>query len=399
MREMIRAAFVIARRDFSATVLSRTFLLFLLGPFFPVIMVLIFGAATAPIGAADRPTVAVIAPAGEFQQLELARNRLQDTFGAIAMINLQRIEPTGQPQQAMRVLQSQKPAFAAVLEGGLAHPRMIGTVRPQSGTAKQMRLFIAEARKSSGSGAAVNLPVLLTSPSPTAPSAGGTQTAHAGQALLFLLTLLLAGMLLSQLVEEKSNKVIEVLAAAVPIDAVFLGKLLAMLSASLVGIAVWASVAVGAILIFAPNGLGGLPVPAIGWPLFILLGVIYFAMSYLLLGSIFLGIGGHASSAREVQTLSMPVTMAQVVIFAVASIAVGDPDSNRALAAAIFPLSSPYVMIARAAELPGIWPHVVALAWQLLWIVLLLNLVSRIFRKSVLKSGPVRSKGRKAARA
>ena len=76
---------------------------------------------------------------------------------------------------------------------------MIGTVRPQSGTAKQMRLFIAEARKSSGSGSAVNLPVLLTSPSPTVPSAGGTQTAHAGQALLFLLTLLLAGMLLSQL--------------------------------------------------------------------------------------------------------------------------------------------------------------------------------------------------------
>ena len=41
-------------------------------------------------------------------------------------------------------------------------------------------------------------------------------------------------------------------------------------------------------------------------------------MSYLLLGAIFLGIGAHASSAREVQTLSMPVTMAQVVIFALA---------------------------------------------------------------------------------
>ena len=39
-------------------------------------------------------------------------------------------------------------------------------------------------------------------------------------------------------------------------------------------------------------------------------------MSYLLLGSIFLGIGAQASTAREVQTLSMPVTMAQVVIFA-----------------------------------------------------------------------------------
>ncbi len=337
MREMIRAAFVIARRDFSATVLSRTFLLFLLGPFFPVIMVLIFGAATAPIGAADRPTVAVIAPASEFQQLEQARDRLQDTFGAIAMINLQRVEPTGQPQQAMRVLQSQKPAFAAVLEGGLAHPRMIGTVRPQSGTAKQMRLFIAEARKSSGSGAAVNLPVLLTSPSPTAPSRRRHPDRACGPGFAVPPDPAARRHAAVPAVEEKSNKVIEVLAAAVPIDAIFLGKLLAMLAASLVGIAVWASVAVGAILIFAPNGLGGLPVPAVGWPLFILLGVVYFAMSYLLLGSIFLGIGGQASSAREVQTLSMPVTMAQVVIFAVASIAVGDPDSNRALAAADLP--------------------------------------------------------------
>ena len=36
--EMIRAAFVIARRDFTATVLRKTFLLFLLGPLFPVLM-------------------------------------------------------------------------------------------------------------------------------------------------------------------------------------------------------------------------------------------------------------------------------------------------------------------------------------------------------------------------
>ena len=34
--ETVRAAFVIARRDFSATVLSKTFLFFLLGPLFPL---------------------------------------------------------------------------------------------------------------------------------------------------------------------------------------------------------------------------------------------------------------------------------------------------------------------------------------------------------------------------
>jgi len=53
--------------------------------------------------------------------------------------------------------------------------------------------------------------------------------------IVAVVTVLLAGMLLSNLVEEKSNKVIEVLAAAIPVDAIFLGKLFAMLGVSLVG--------------------------------------------------------------------------------------------------------------------------------------------------------------------
>ena len=57
--------------------------------------------------------------------------------------------------------------------------------------------------------------------------------------VLFLLTILLSGMLLSQLIDEKANKIIEILAAAVPVDAIFLGKLFAMLAMSLLGIAVW----------------------------------------------------------------------------------------------------------------------------------------------------------------
>ena len=40
---------------------------------------------------------------------------------------------------------------------------------------------------------------------------GQVLTAQAGQLLLFLLTMLLAGMVLSNLVEEKANKIIEIL--------------------------------------------------------------------------------------------------------------------------------------------------------------------------------------------
>jgi ABC-2 type transport system permease protein len=48
------------------------------------------------------------------------------------------------------------------------------------------------------------------------------------------------------------------------------------------------------------------------------------------------------------------------------------------------------VMLARAAELPEVWPHAAALLWQALWVGLILRLGARMFRKTVLKSGPQR---------
>jgi len=111
-------------------------------------------------------------------------------------------------------------------------------------------------------------------------------------------------------------------------------------------------------------------------------------MNYLILGALFLSIGAQASTAREVQILSMPVTFAQVLIFGLAAIAIGAPNSPGAIGAAIFPLSSPLVMLARAAELPDLGAHALALAWQALWVGVILAIGARLFRRRVLQSGP-----------
>jgi ABC-2 type transport system permease protein len=279
-----------------------------------------------------------------------------------------------------------------VLEGGLERPRYTGSVQPGADTAAQLRLIIEDARRSGANEPArpATLQLSIAERSSGAMASHRALTAQAGQMILFLLTILLAGMLLSQLIEEKSSKVIEVLAAAVPIDSIFLGKLVAMLLMSLIGIAVWTGAGAAAIAFWSERGTSGIAPPAVGWPAFLALCFLYFAMSYLLLGSVFLAIGAQASTVREVQTLSMPVTMAQVVIFALAATAIGKPDSPAALGAALFPLSSPYVMIARAAELPQIWPHALTLAWQLVWVLLILRLGASLFRRSVLNSGPAR---------
>lgn len=403
MSRLVEGAMVIARRDFTATVLSRSFLFFLLAPLFPIAVGLIFGSLTANAARTiEPPAIAVVGGVEDFRYLAEARARLTATLPDTPFITLRRVAPSGDPGQRGELLRSSESPVIAILEGGFEHPRLFGSIDPQGTVASQTALLVDQARmaKSLGGDRRI-LPLVVARTSEPSQPLGGQRaiTAQGAQAILFVLTILLSTMLLSQLIEEKSNKIIEVLAAAVPVSAIFLGKLLAMLAVSFVGIGVWTSAGALAVASLSERGLDILPPPAVGWPIFLIFALLYFAMSYLLLGAIFLGIGGQAATAREVQTLSMPVTMGQVVIFAIAALAVGDPDGPRTLAAAAFPLSSPYVMLARAAERPELWPHFVALAWQILWVAIFVTIAARLFRKSVLKSGPDRSRRRQAKRA
>ena len=388
MRRFIRSAFVIARRDFAATVLSKTFIFFLLGPLFP----LLFGGIFAGIGTnvanqAKRPVVAVIAPRAEVARLNAARDRLADAVGQDPLVELVGYPPESDlPAQQKRLLATRQPPVRAVLSGGLDHPQLVGALAADPGTTNQLRLMIDSARAPESDDS--DLQVTNVAASTGTIERDRALTAQLAQVALFLLTLMLSTMVLSQLIEEKSNKVIEVIAAAIPIDAMFVGKLFAMLAASVLGLVVW--ICSGALLIqlVKHGGVATLPLPAVGWPVFLALGVIYFAMNYLLFGAAFLMIGAQASTAREVQTMSMPVTFGQVLIFGFASTAVGAAGSAKAIAATVFPLSSPMAMLARGAQDPAIWPHVVAILWQGLWVALILRFGAQLFRRTVLKSGP-----------
>jgi len=151
---------------------------------------------------------------------------------------------------------------------------------------------------------------------------------------------------------------------------------------------------IGGILAAGGRSLDELAAPAVGWTVFIALGVTYFAMAYLLLGSLFLTIGSMAATVREVQTLSMPVTMLQLLVFFFASYAVALPGSAIEWSAVLIPFSSPFAMLARAAQQPDLVQHALALAWQALWVGLFVRTGARLFRRRVMKSGPARVKRR-----
>ena len=374
------AAWVIARRDFKAILFSRAFLFFLLGPLFPVIV----GALAGSIGGqvqreAIATTVAVAMSDADNAAMRAARETAQEEIGGLPEIVLI-ANASDQPEALLK-----DSKYAVVVTGTPSGPVLTGTKAQIDRWDGPIKLLAAMASEA----APVAYPEITSNPLATTAAAAKTdriRTAQAGQLLLFLLMMLLAGMVLSNLVEEKGNKIIEVLAAAIPMDAVFFGKLFAMLGVSFVGIAVWGGF--GALVAALMGGLSyDLPEPALGWPLFLALGVAYFSMGYLLLGSLFLTIGGMAATVREVQTLSMPVTMAQLMVFFLAMASITDPGSPLELTAAIFPLSSPFAMLARAAQSADVWPHLLALAWQALCVAIFIKGGATLFRRRVMKSG------------
>ena len=383
MSEVLRAALVIARRDFSAVIFSKTFILFLLGPLFPVVIGMAFGGLGQKITTESlRPTVGIAMAPGDSAQMERAHRILSARMGAENLPLLKRAPKSDDPRA---LLARPDARFIAVISGTVDRPVLTGKASDLAWLEGDISL-IASAALAGERLPHVRVEKQLVTASAGAEAQARLLTGRAAQVLIFLLTMLLAGMVLSNLVEEKTNKVIEILAAAVPIDAVFLGKLIAMLAMSFVGICFWGSGIFAGLRFFAGPDLAP-PIPAVGWPMFLLLGTVYFTMAYALLGSLFLGIGAQAATVREVQTLNMPVTMAQMGIFFFATYAVDHMGSAPEIAATLFPFSSPFAMIARAAQDASLWPHLLAILWQAMWVALIIRLGVWLFRRHVLKSG------------
>ena len=179
----------------------------------------------------------------------------------------------------------------------------------------------------------------------------------------------------------------------------FLGKLLGMLGVAILFVAFWAGLLsqVGPLM---PAGLrAGLAAltPAVGLPTFRLRFGAYFILAFLLLGWVFLGMGAQATSPRETQMLSLPITVIQVAMFGLASAGAAQPGSTLAHVAEIFPLSSPFAMAGHAATQPGLGAHALALAWQALWVAVFVAMGAWLFRRGVLQSGSPRPWRRRTA--
>ena len=395
MNRLIRQITVIARRDFLAMVATPTFLLFLLAPLFMIGFGAVGGSGAAQLGAssAGKARIAVIAGGSEVGRLQAADRSLRALYrGDEGPPILLVITPSGDAAVQTKSIFTRKDLdVTAVLAGPLAAPQ-IKYNAPSRRHAEYLATLADNVARERRTGLALDqrivVPAITENPSAKTGSVRGQQAAGFGAVfVIFFLTLLLAGQAVGTLAEEKSNKVIEILAASVPLEAVFLGKLIGMFGVAVLFVGFWGILVMLGVSVL-PQGamLTGLA-PAIGVPAFFILGALYFTMAYMLLGAVFLGIGAQAATIREIQMLSLPITVFQVSLFGLSAAAASNPESSIARFAEIFPFSSPFAMAARGATDGAIWPHVLALGWQALWVAITIWIAVRLFRIGVLKSG------------
>ncbi|MCJ7763908.1 MAG: ABC transporter permease, partial [Dehalococcoidales bacterium] len=196
-----------------------------------------------------------------------------------------------------------------------------------------------------------------------------------------------SGFLLQGLGEEKENRVMEILLSSVSPRQLITGKVLGLGVAGLLQIAVW---------LLSARFLAGMASSTIGGMLsslqiptdFLILGLVYFILGYLLFAIIMAGAGSIGATAREGQQLSIIFTLTAVAPLWFTYLIMNNPNNVVAQLLTLFPLTAPITVMLRMglSDIP-VWQIAVSIGLMIATIIGLLMLVAKVFRTFLLMHG------------
>lgn len=200
-------------------------------------------------------------------------------------------------------------------------------------------------------------------------------------ALMFMLILLNATPAMHGVVEEKMQRIAEVLLGSISPFRLMLGKLLGLIGVSLTVAAVYLGGAYWAAWYWEFTEF--LPAHLLAWFL------VFQVLAVLMYGSLFLAVGAAVTDTKESQTLVMPIILVVCLPMFVLRQALEDPNGPLVAAASFFPPVTPMMMVARLAIPPGPawWQPLLAVALSLVMTLFCVWAAGRIFRVGMLVQG------------
>jgi ABC-2 type transport system permease protein len=199
--------------------------------------------------------------------------------------------------------------------------------------------------------------------------------------VMFMMIMIGATPLVASVLEEKNQRIAEVLLGSVQPFQLMMGKLVGMVGVSLTIVAVYLA---GGYYGAYHYGLSSLLTgPLIAWFL------LFLVLAVMMYGSIFIAVGAACTTSSETQTMLMPVILIAVLPMMVIVRIVQEPNSAFATGASFFPPATPMLMLARLAVPPGVpwWQPLAGIGVVLLATIGCVYAAGRILRVGLLMSG------------
>jgi ABC-2 type transport system permease protein len=204
--------------------------------------------------------------------------------------------------------------------------------------------------------------------------------------MLWSLILTGAGILLNSVIEEKQNRILEVLLTSASAPEIMGGKILGAAGVTATALLVWASIAGTAFGARNPEVVAQVAGLFFGKGLAFYF-LLYFVGGYLMYATLFTTIGAFCETPREAQTLLGPLMILLTVPLVFMGQAVTRPDAPLLQALSWFPPFTPFLMAARAASGPPLWQVAGTTAVMFATTAFELYIAGRAFRTGALANG------------
>lgn len=236
--------------------------------------------------------------------------------------------------------------------------------------------------------------------------------------IMYFAVFLYGMMVMRSVMEEKTNRIVEVMVSSVKPFTLMMGKIVGVGLVGLTQVAIWGIlipiVILIATLIFnvdpqavqsANTQMPGMDMNEMNqmeqemslvlgelmnqnWLLIIPLFIIYFLGGYIMYSSLFAAVGSAmGDDAGESQSLTLPITLPVVMAFYIMFAVVQNPNSSLATWSSMVPFFSPIVMPARLAFEPAWWEIALSLFILVASVIFFVWLSGRIYRVGILMYG------------
>ncbi len=197
--------------------------------------------------------------------------------------------------------------------------------------------------------------------------------------MLMFLVLTSGQLLIRSVVEEKSNRVIEVLLSSCSSQDLMVGKILGLSGLGILQMAIWGTIALAVSLktgaqLFTPEYLA--------------LSFVYFILGYLLYSAIFVTAGSPVTTEQEAQQLTSYVSLLLVFPIVLAIPVMQNPNSLLVKILTFIPPLTPTFMVLRMPiQMPATWEILSTIALLIVSVIGMMWVAGKVFRIAILSYG------------